>query len=347
MIKKFFKEHSIHKSIVTYMDWLFVFNIPYFFILWMVFCWGMGAAYFNQGLESTFYFQIKFSISELIFFIGLTLVLGGINIYNQSDELLHVLDWKKTDTGQYKKQLNYLYVSPNFIHPNSLSTIPLVFILIGLGLSLTFSFYSSVILIFYSLLNIFFYKYAIDILTVQNFAFRCFFVLINNLLLFLSGWIYFNHSDIFDILIYIPLFFMATLSILLINEIILCDKYSKKDSPHIAFIERYKVNIAAISLILMIVLFISSNYIINNPDPITSHFSIIAIPFLIYAFLRSEEKDYIRSFNYPIMIMNILLSWTLFPFLFLAQFFIYYLSKYYYWHRFNIHFPKFAMDEND
>ena len=97
----------------------------------------------------------------------------------------------------------------------------------------------------------------------------------------------------------------------------------------------------------MICLFLCSLYLIKNPDPITSHFSIIAIPFLVYAFFRSSDKDYIRSYKYPIMVMNVLLSWTLFPFLFVAQLLVYYLSKYYYWHRFNKHFPKFVMEEND
>ena len=67
----------------------------------------------------------------------------------------------------------------------------------------------------------------------------------------------------------------------------------------------------------------------------------------MYAFFRSENKDFIRSYSYPIMTMNVLISWTLYPLLIIFQLFIYFLSKYYYWHRFDIHFPKFVVEENE
>ena len=127
-------------------------------------------------------------------------------------------------------------------------------------------------------------------------------------------------------------------------EVILEQEKTEKEKRYFIYNDR-KI-IAFISFLIMGLLYCFS-YSALFYDPITSHFSIITIPFLIYAFIRSEDKDYIRLFTYAILVLNILLSWTLFPFLFVAQFFIFYLSKYYYWHRFNIHFPKFVIDEKD
>ena len=49
----------------------------------------------------------------LYFFLGLSLLLGGINIYNQLDNLDHLLEWPLLDENNYKQQLSYNYVCPN------------------------------------------------------------------------------------------------------------------------------------------------------------------------------------------------------------------------------------------
>ena len=59
MIKNFLKNHSIHKDIVKYFDFLFLFNLPYFFILFMLFTWGMSASYYSKDIEEGYYFFVK------------------------------------------------------------------------------------------------------------------------------------------------------------------------------------------------------------------------------------------------------------------------------------------------
>ena len=346
MIKFFFKEHKIHKRIVQNMDWFFIFNIPYFFILWIIFCWGMGASYYSQNISNYPYFSTDITFYQFVFFLGLTLFLGGINIYNQLDDLVFLLDWPLSDSGKYKKQLKYLYVSPNFINIKSAKIYSIISISIGVLLISVYSFFVLGLLIFYACLNLFLYKIYINIDSFKQLMLRCFFILLTNFVLFLSGWVYFAIDSYISIIKYVPLFVMTVLPIILINEVVSYNKYSNKETEDRIFIYNNRQKIAFLSLLLMILLFFYSYYF-TTYDPITAHFSIITIPFLTYAFLRSSNKDYVRSFKYPIMILNILLSWTLFPFLFVAQFIIYYLSKYYYWHRFNIHFPKFVIDENE
>tara|TARA_B100001142_G_scaffold327183_1_gene384229 strand:- start:3603 stop:4070 length:468 start_codon:yes stop_codon:yes gene_type:complete len=153
-----------------------------------------------------------------------------------------------------------------------------------------------------------------------------------------------SFNDFIFILKYIPLFCLAVLPIIFINEIFCSDQFSDIESKNRLIIKNDKKKIAFLSLAMMIILFFIS---FNNHDPILTHFSLIVIPFLAYSFFRSKNRDFIRSYGYPIMIMNILLSWTLFPFLLIFQLIIYYLSKYYYWHRFDIHFPKFVIEENE
>jgi len=346
MIKTFFKEHKIHKKIAQNMDWIFIFNIPYFFILWMIFSWGMSTSYYSQNISNYSYFSTDITLYQFIFFLGLTLLLGGINIHNQLDDLVFLLDWSSSDSGKYKRQLKYLYVCPNFINIKPAKTCSIISVFIGLLLISMYSFFVLGLLIFYCYLNLFLYKKYIIIDSFKQLILRCFFILLSNFVLFLSGWAYFGIDYYISIIKYAPLFIMAILPIILINEVVSYNNYSNKETEHRIFINNNRKNIAFLSLLLMVSLFFCSYYS-SNPDPISSHFSIITTPFLIYTFLRSSNKDYIRSFRYSIMILNILLSWTLFPFLFLAQFIIYYLSKYYYWHRFDIHFPKFIIDENE
>jgi len=163
-------------------------------------------------------------------------------------------------------------------------------------------------------------------------------------LIFLSGWIYLSDVEILSILKYIPFFCLAVLPVIFINELIVIDKFSDQESENRLIIKNNKNKITLLSLVMLLSLFFIS---FNINDPILSHFSIISIPFFIYTFIRSKKKDFIRSYSYPIMIMNVLISWTLYPFLLIVQLFIYYLSKYYYWHRFNVHFPKFVIEENE
>ena len=58
-------------------------------------------------------FLLSIDIDDFIFFIALFFFLSLMNIKLQIDDL-SILDWDSKD-GEYKLDLNYLYVSPNFI----------------------------------------------------------------------------------------------------------------------------------------------------------------------------------------------------------------------------------------
>ena len=342
MIKKFFRDNSVHKNIVKYFDFLFLFNIPYFFVLLMLFVWGMSASNYSRGIEQINYFLLNFSVLDSLFFVFLFLFLSFVNVKIQIDDLL-ILDWDNKD-DQYKLNLNYLYVCPNFISikkVNSFLNIPIILLTL-VPIAYISPYLWPILVLYYILINRFNHK-LLKTESYLIFIKRCILKLFCFYLIFLSGWVYVSTFDI-SMLQYFPLFCLAVLPVIFMNELIFVDKFSEKESKNRIIIQNDKNRITFLSLIMMLSLFFIS-FSIN--DSILSHFSIISVPFFIYAFIRSEFKDFVRCYSYPIMIMNILVSWTLYPILLFVQIIIYYLSKYYYWHRFNIHFPKFVIEENE
>ena len=290
---------------------------------------------------------MSYNIKDIFFFISLFSFLSIVNIKLQLDDIL-LLDWDNKD-GKYKINLNHLYVCPNFIGIKKIE-----FLFLGKGRFFIFftllpitiiSPYLFPILISYYVLIIIFNRQLLKTYSYSIFILRCILKLVCFYLIFLSGWVYISSFDNFlFILKYIPFFCLAVLPIIFMNEIVFLDKFSDKESKNRLIIGNNKNKIALLALIMMLSLFFIS---FNINAPILTHFSIITIPFLFYAFLRSEDKDFIRAYSYPIMVMNILISWTLYPFLLIIQLIIYYLSKYYYWHRFNTHFPKFVIEDDN
>jgi len=353
-ITKFFKEYKFHNSIVKYFDFIFIVNLPYFFILLGIFFWGMSLSYY-QNLESNHdYFSFNFSYQEIIFFIGFIIFLSAVNIKTRLDNLIILKDWgekpsKDIYNQKYKKNLNHLYVSPNFVSPNSANIFLKVYFLIGSLLILLSEPKCFPLLLIYSIINFYFNSKLIKNLSLGIFVLRCLFVLFMLFLLFFSGWIYFDGlqslQSLLNLLSYSPLFLLAIIPIILIYEILCCEYLSNNEIKNRQFIVSNKKYISFAALFIMISLFFIS--VIIYKDPILSHFSIITIPFLFYAFFRSQKKDFIRSFTYPIMVINILLSWTIFPLLLIFQLVIYYISKYYFWHRFKIHFPTFLVEDSE
>ena len=44
MVKNFFKNHPVHKKIIPYMDYIFLFKPTKFFLVWVLVCIGMYIA---------------------------------------------------------------------------------------------------------------------------------------------------------------------------------------------------------------------------------------------------------------------------------------------------------------
>ena len=102
-----------------------------------------------------------------------------------------------------------------------------------------------------------------------------------------------------------------------------------------------KKNISIIALLLILIALIIALIL---KDPLASTAIATSIFFFIYSFIRSKKKDFLRAIRYTIAIFNFFII-TVYPLLFFTLVILFYLSKYYYWHRCNIHYPTFLVDE--
>ena len=341
MIKSFFKNHKIHKVITSKLDWLFVFNLPKFLILIAIFSWGMASAYFHVNLSSFPYFSTYFHYADIIIYLGLFLLLGGLNIQNELDKLKYAYSSTKIDYVRDNNNLNYPILASYILNEDKMKKVSIVSIFLGIFIIGVSSINILPTILLYSYLNLFFYKIVIKN---NSFSQNIIFIISTNFLLFISGWIY-KVVSFTLILEYIPVYLLAVLPVALVYELVFFDQVSRYGQKVNLKPIINRSNIFLFSIFLLIILFyITYNFKI---DPVVSHYSLIILPFYIYGFFRGFPKDSIRSFIYPIMVINILLSWTLFPYLFLFVFIVFYISKYYYWHRFDIHFPKFVIEENE
>ena len=338
MFKNFIKNNPVHKRIAKKFDFLFLFNLPSFFVKMMVFCLGMSLSYYHLAIHTN-YFLLNFKYIDLIYFISLFIFISLSNFYEQIGDLPK-LKWKDKNDN-YKVNLNYLYVCPNFISINKVTFLNDFKLLVLAILPILYiSIESAIFLVLYYLILKKMNETKIY-LTLNQFVLKCVLIYCSLYLLFVSGSLYFDNYDIIFYLNNFLLLFLCFMPIIFAYEI----KYSS-----FFYENNYEVitnNSRLISLACLIMLSVVFTVSFLNNNPFLSHFSLISIPFFFYCFFRGEEKDYIRAYTYPILIANILISWTLYPLLLIFQILIYYFSKYFYWHRFNFHYPKFVIEENE
>ena len=336
MIKKFFKNHSIHKKIVPSFDYVFLFRPTLFFAVWVMICIGMYLAH----LEFDTYPQWISTINTktVFLFISLTFLTGATFITNQLADIDSDLENKK------------LFIIDNIINKENAKKAYQISLLIGFILIIFTNFYNALIGLFIFLIW--------DVLY-NNEKFK----LRNNpilgpvcnlsvgILLILSGWLiviaennyFFSVFDTlsFNFIIKILSYGICFLSVVLLTDIpdkIGDEKFGKK-SFSIIF-GRMTTNIVA--FILVLISFCLGIYL---NDPLLSISTICSIPFFLYAIIRNKDKDVLRAIRYPIFILNFFAS-TIYPYLFLITLIIFYLSKYYYWHRFNLHYPTFLVNND-
>ncbi len=337
MLKNFIKNNPIHKKIAKNFDFLFLFSLPSFFVKMMVFCLGMTLSYYHLGNNEN-YFLLNFSALDFLYFLFLFIFISLCNFYEQIDDISK-LKWKD-ENANYKLNLNYLYVCPNFISIKKVIFLnDFRFFMISLIPIFYLSFESALFLILYFLILKKINETKIYS-TINQFLKKCILTYCSLFLLFASGSIYFDNYDMIFYLSNFLLLILCFMPIIFAHEI----KYSNffyENNFNIINDNKRKISLA--SILMLFIIFIIS---FSNNNPALSHFSLISIPFFIYSFLRGEDKDFIRSYTYPILVANVLISWTLYPLLLIFQILMYYLSKYYYWHRFNVHYPKFVIDEN-
>jgi len=311
MIKKFLKNHSIHKKIVPFLDELFFLNPMNYYFSWLMICIGIYLNLFLSNLSPQFLFS--FNSSYFLLFVGLSLILSSIYIHREISE-----NGKINNTFNFIKEKYSMSKIIFFVRVLSVLGVLLLFFVSWFN-----AFMGMILLLFHGIYN-------------RNIKNKLIYYFLESSILFYSGWVFtkLEHTKrgilISDFLYIFPYFLLCY-----------CIYKSKCLLDSFEVQKKYDYNMLICLLILILCLFLG----IVNDDPLLSIVIATSIGFYFYSFIRSEQKDFIRSFIYPLAIFNFFLM-TIFPYLFLFHFILFYISKYYNWHRFDIHYPTFLVDND-
>tara|TARA_Y100000590_G_scaffold56638_1_gene59477 strand:- start:111 stop:1058 length:948 start_codon:yes stop_codon:yes gene_type:complete len=315
MIKKFFRDHPIHKKLVVYLDLFILLQPINYFLIWVSLSVGMYLGLFLMGQSPQFITDFEYEV--LFLFLGISFIMSSSYIDNQ----LH---------------LNKNYSSIDFIKDKyslkAINEIKKYLNILGL-LVLFFSFWVNFLLgLFLFFINTLIQRYEFKI----NFLLQLFSQLAILFIISMMGFLYTIKE--FSFISYTLQYLLLLIPYLLLYIAAFIVAYSKDEGTNIRT-SKFIYFIAFLLIFSGIVL----SYIFNEPLASISLF--VSSPFFIYVLARGLDKDFQRVRTYPIAILN-LFCMTIYPYLFIASFAIFYINKYYNWHRFDYHFPTFLV-END
>ena len=332
MIKNFLKNHKSHSKIVPYFDVFFLLRPVSYFAIWVVFCIGMYLNNFfpNAFLRETELFITEISFQTIMIFIGITLLMSAISIINQITD-------KKTDEIN-----NKLFLLNKGFSIKLAKDIQKFLFTISFLILLIFDWRIMLVSVIITIIGFLYNKEPYEFKKkplaglLCNCLF-CFFILV-------AGFIHSTTSlyQLFEIKFFIysiPYLFLFTAVIILAN---IPDINGDKDSGRNTFVMKIGIDKSIIfsSFLVLMSLFLS----LLNDDPLGSSSIITILPFFLYALFRGLKKDIIRAIRYPIAILN-LFTMCIYPYLFVIVIIVFYLSKYYYWHRFDLHYPTVLVDD--
>ena len=332
LIKKFLKNKKIHSKVVPYLDLLFLLRPVSFFAVWVMICVGM---YLSSLVSNSFGFQIDlfitdFNFSTIMTFIGLTLLISSISIMNQ------IFD-KKSD--QINNKLFLLNGRFDIEFANNVHNFLL---LISILILLVFDWKVSMLGLLIYFIGYVYNKEPFEFKKSPIYGFLC--NVLTGFLLLFSGFMHSMNSfmDVLDInflICSVPyIFLFAAVSVLSHIPDIEGDKDGSRNTLAIKLGIRKSV--------LLSTLFVLMSFFISLliKDPLASTALITIIPFFMYALFRGYSKDILRAIRYPIAILNIYVM-CLYPYLAVSVIVTFYLSKYYYWHRYDLHYPTILVDD--
>ncbi|NOZ08440.1 MAG: UbiA family prenyltransferase [FCB group bacterium] len=334
MIKKFFRDHPVHKKIVPIFDRLFLLRPTLFFPVWVMLTVGMAAARMN--IDRYQIWIVSFDFKTIFLFIGMTLISGSTFILNQIKDV-------KSDSLNKK-----LFLVGDIISADQARKLMIWFGAAGL-IALILSGWTA--LIFGLLLYLFW-----GILYNQepfHFKKKPILGMLTNtlagLIIYASGWmqVYLSTdaglTEAFSLkmlLVAIPylLCYTATSLLTTIPDLKGDEETGAKTFP---------VQFGPWTTILIGTFFVLAAFFLGYKlsDPVSSTAALVSLPFYAVALIRNQTKDVLRAIRYSILILAVFVM-SIYPLLFPAVFIVFYLSKYYYWHRFDLHYPTFLVDND-
>ena len=319
MLKKFLRDHKIHKDVVSFkfFDYLFLSKPIYVLGPIAMVLSGMYIRESSVCFQSVAIGLSAFNLQSLLFVLGVSLIISCIFIKNE------ILNANQSTDSRFN------FIEDNIIDKTIKSNSATLIHNMLLGVGFLLILFTSWINLFITAAIYFLWLYSANHIknifqTLGLFAIIAFFLI-------LSGWLYSDgaspsHAFQFKWLLiasvpYLSLFLAVTI---LIN-------FGNSNKLYLG-----------ISSALVILGFLLSCY---NSDPLATTSLSVSVPFYIFLLFRGADKDVVRAIRYP-MFLLIFFLFTIYPLTMIPMVSIYYCSKYYYWHRFDKHFPALAINND-
>ena len=334
MIKKFLQYHPVHKKIVPIFDTIFLLRPTMFFAVWVMVVVGIISAEVNMHVSTLW--VTEFSWEIFFVFLGLTLLISATFILDQLAD-------KNSDQNNDK-----LFLIGKYISSEKGKSFSIILLISGGLISIIANWITAIPAICICLLWGIVYNYSpfkwknepIARLIVNSSA---------GVLLFILGWMLGmkNYPQMGIIPISIDTFSHMVPYILFFSAISLLTQFSDIKGEDSVGDRTFLIIFGLTTSLLISLLMISiALYIsINHSDPLASTATMVSLPFFIFAAVRRLDKDILRAIRYPIFILNFF-ALPFYPWLIIPLLCTYYLSKYYYWHRFALHYPTFLVDND-
>ena len=331
MIKEFLKSNPIHKKIVPSLDMIMIARLSYFFGVWAMVCIGMYIGdLINNSVDIN---SITMSFSTSMLFLGISFICAAIFVNNQIHDL-------ETDKNNNKKIIIDNYITIDFS-----KKVALFFIVCGL-LLIIFIDYLVVfpMALLYLICGVLFTNKNLKFK--QNIFLNFLFYMILALFLILSG-ITYSRSGMSIINLFAMSIKYLTPFLLLYGAVVLAVNILDQEGDRLSNRCTIPQNIGVrfTSIIAFLMCFLSFLIGLYIEEPLSVVCSISSVPFFLFLIFRGKEKDIVRAVRYPILLVNFYI-FMIFPLLLYPIVITFYLSKYYYWHRFSLHYPTLLVDND-
>ena len=334
MIKRFLKYHPVHKKFVPNLDIVFLLRPTFFFSVWVMVVIGMSSA--QMYLVDYPLWITELSWRTFLAFLGLTFVCSSTFILNQIPD--------ENNDGVNKK----LFIIGKHISPEKSQSIANFLLFSGLVISLVANWFTAILVgCIYLIWGIIYNQKPLNWKKKPILGW-----LANSIvggLLFAVGWFLVMNDQLnyriipldMSLFEYMLPYLLCFSSIALLTTLV--DRNGDTDSGDRTLPALYgKMPTLLLSLIFICVSFVVA---LHHGDPLASTAACVSIPFFVFTVMRRFEKDVLRAIRYPIFILNFF-TLSIYPWLFVPLLITFYLSKYYYWHRFNLHYPTFLVDHD-
>lgn len=317
---------KLPEKLLKPLDYIYVLRPSLFFPVWIITLAGYEAGHLYFTGEST-WFNLQFNWGLFFNFILVTLVSGGLFIFNQLQDV-------ETD----KENNKCFLISENHVEPKfafkyalALSLIPvLIFLIIDWKLALLVA---ALELIWGYLYNYppFRWKDLPVMGVIAN--------LLGGLLLFLVGWQMSGDVSIESFNKFYPyLLAWGAVSILTTIPDMSGDEKSDKKTISLWLGRQISVWITTIMVIGGFVLGM------KQQDPVITHAIMLSFPLYVIAAFKPTQAWVLRTIRFSILFLA-LFQMMEYPFFIIALAINYYLSRFYYRSRFGLEYPTFSVDE--